>query len=98
MISIRSEFDQYYIMDMKLKSDENIVFVEIVLGRRLLSIIMTIYVTTFLMGVIGHSAVHYRDVYFESQISMNVTIMLVQVTVYTSVSLYLNLIYLLGRY
>ena len=75
--------DQYYIKDVTLLPDKTTV--KITFGRGLLTILMTIYFTTFLVNFIGHTSVFYSDFYFEAQVSLNVTVMLVQVTMFTSV-------------
>ena len=85
------ELDQYYIKgDPDLLSDktsgETVIKLKITFGRRLLSIILTVYFTTLLLNFIGHTAVFYKDCYFEAQLTLNVTVMLVQVTMFTSVS------------
>ena len=77
--------DQYYIKDVNLQSDKTTV--KITFGRGLLTILMTIYFTTFLVNFIGHTSVFYSEFYFEAQVSLNVTVMLVQVTMFTSVSI-----------
>ena len=65
---------------------EKVVFVEIIFGRSLTSIILNIYFISFICTLVGHMTVIYRDQYFETQVSLNVTIMLVQVTIFTAVS------------
>ena len=60
---------------------------EITFGRSIVRIILTVYFTTFLLNLVGHSSAFYQDMYFEAQVTLNVTIMLVQVTIFTSVSL-----------
>ena len=95
------ELDQYNIINYTISADTiseeqiigikksnttNVVNVKITFGRGLLSIMLTIFFTTFLMSLVGHTSVFYKDQYFESQVSLNVTIMLVQVTVFTAVS------------
>ena len=90
--------DQFYIMDTNLltkKADieskisgnttETVIVVNITFGRGLFTIFLTIYLTTILVNLIGHSSVFYKDFYFEAQVSLNVTVMLVQVTMFTSV-------------
>ena len=94
------ELDQYYIMDIKLltkqadteskisgNTTETVIVVNITFGRGLFTIFLTIYLTTILVNLIGHSSVFYKDFYFEAQVSLNVTVMLVQVTMFTSVSI-----------
>ena len=78
------ELDQYYIKDITLLSDTTTV--KITFARGILTIFMTIYFTTFLVNFIGHSAMFYGNDYFEAKVSLNVTVMLVQVTMFTSVS------------
>ena len=82
--------DKYYISDITLYDKtidgESVMFVQITLGRGLFTVILTIYFTTFLVNFIGHTTVFYKDLYFDVQVSLNVTVMLVQVTMFTSVS------------
>ena len=93
------ELDQYNIINYTIVGDTitedqifgskkttKVVNVNIKFGRGLLSVMLTIFFTTFLMSLVGHTSVFYKDQYFESQIALNVTIMLVQVTVFTAVS------------
>ena len=84
--------DEYYIDDITLRSEmtideETVMDVKITFGRGLFTIFLTIYLTTILVNLIGHSSVFYKDFYFEAQVSLNVTVMLVQVTMFTSVSI-----------
>ena len=69
------------------ETTETVIVVKITLGRGLFTIFLTIYLTTILTNLVGHSSVFYSDVYFEAQVSLNVTVMLVQVTMFTSVSI-----------
>ena len=62
------------------------VVVELKLGWRLLSIIMTVFIPTLLLNLIGHSANYFKQFFFEAVISLNVTIMLVLTTMFISVS------------
>ena len=78
--------DEYYIDNIALFDGESVMTVKITFGRGLFTIILTIYLSTILVNVIGHSAVFYKDSFFEAQVSLNVTVMLVQVTMFTSVS------------
>ena len=95
----KRELDQYYIRgypddpddEPVLLSDkssgETVIKVKLKFGRRLLSIILTVYFTTFIFNLVGHTSAIYRDFYFEAQVTLNVTVMLVQVTMFTSVSI-----------
>ena len=80
------ELDQYVIKNMTLQFNNATVYVEITFGRSLTSIILNIYFISFICTVVGHMTVIYRDQYFETQVSLNVIIMLVQVTIFTAVS------------
>ena len=65
---------------------DKVVNVEITFGRSLTSIVLNIYFISFICTFVGHMTVIYKDQYFETQVSLNVTIMLVQVTIFTAVS------------
>ena len=88
-----AELDEYYIDDItltkKIIDKETEIVVKITFGRGLFTIFLTIYLTTILVNLIGHSSVFYKDFYFEAQVSLNVTVMLVQVTMFTSVSIFM---------
>merc|ERR1712106_1169117 len=58
----------------------------VVLGRRLLSNTLTVYLPTFLLIMIGHLTVYFKPYFFEAIITVNLTVMLVLVTMFISVS------------
>ena len=60
--------------------------VSIQLGRRLLGTILTVYVPTILLNVIGHATNYYKDFFFEAVVTVNLTCMLVLVTMFISVA------------
>ena len=62
------------------------VWAEIVLGRRLLSTILTVYVPTFLLNVISYATNFFKDFFFEAVVSVNLTTMLVITTMFISTS------------
>ena len=62
------------------------IVVEVILGRRLLSTILTVYTPTLLLNIIGHSTNFFKDFFFEAVITVNLTVMLVLVTMFISVS------------
>ena len=66
------------------------VSVEITLGRELLSVIMNIFVPTLVLNIISYSTNFYKDCYFESVITINLTSMLVLVALFVSVSISLS--------
>ena len=58
---------------------------QIFLGRRLLGMLTTIYIPTILVNIIGHITNYFKPFYFESAIAVNITVMLVLVSMYISV-------------
>lgn len=60
--------------------------VDIVLGRQLLSTVLTVYVPTVLMNILGHITNFFKPFFFESIITVNLTVMLVLTTMFISVS------------
>ena len=57
----------------------------IYLGRRLLSLLTTVYIPTILLNIIGHITNYFKPFYFESAIAVNITVMLVLVSMYIAV-------------
>ena len=60
--------------------------VSLTLGRRLLGTILTVYVPTVLLNIIGHATNYFKDFFFEAVVTINLTCMLVLVTLFISVS------------
>ena len=85
---------QYMIKDViAVTRDENgvqDVHVEIILKRQLLGVILNIIVPTIVLGIISYSTNFYKEEYFETIIAINLTTMLVIVTLFVSVS-YFNI-------
>ena len=63
-----------------------VLHVDIYLGRRLLSIILTVFAPTVILNIVGHSSNYFKEFFFEAVISLNVTVMLVLTTMFISVS------------
>ena len=85
-----SDFAQYFVMDYDIYNskikDKVGVKVSLQLGRRLLGTILTLYVPTILLNVIGHTTNYFKDFFFEAIVTVNLTCMLVLVTMFISVS------------
>ena len=59
--------------------------VSIYLGRRLLSILTTVFIPSLLLNTIGHITNYFKPFYFESAIAVNLTVMLVLTSMFISV-------------
>ena len=60
--------------------------VHIILGRRLLTIIMTTFVPTVLLIVTSYSTNHFKSFFFEATVTVNLTSMLVLTTLFINVT------------
>ena len=85
------ELTQYFIKKkvfLKRIDDKGveILHVDIYLGRRLLSIILTVFAPTVILNIVGHSSNYFKEFFFEAVISLNVTAMLVLTTMFINVS------------
>ena len=85
------DLTQYFIKKHKFYRTANtkgieLVTVSISLGRRLLSIILTIFIPTLILNLVGHSSNYFKEFFFEAVISLNVTVMLVLTTMFINVS------------
>jgi len=86
-----TELTQYFIRDTRmfektLSTMENAIVMEVVLGRRLLGNFLTIFFPTILLNVIGHSTNFFKSFFFEAVVTVNLTVLLVLVTMFISVS------------
>ena len=73
-------------MAKKIRGGRPMVVVEVTIGRRLLSFILTTILPTLLLNLIGHSSNYFKEFFFEGIISLNVTVMLVLTTMFINVS------------
>ena len=73
-------------------------FVTISLGRQLLGVVLNIIVPTIVLNLISYSTNFYKDEYFETVIAINLTTMLVIVTLFVSVSQLDVSLYLFNMY
>ena len=60
--------------------------VKVVLGRRLTSTIMTIYMPTILLNIIGPSTNYYKPQYFDARAVVNLMVMLMITTMFIGVN------------
>ena len=63
-------------------SNDTTLRVEIVIQRRLLSLILTAIVPTIILNIIGHMSNYFKEFFFEGLMSLNVTVMLVLTTMF----------------
>ena len=67
------------------KKEDQEIHVEITLGRELLGVILNVIIPTIVLNLISYSTNFYKDSYFETVIAINLTTMLVMVTLFVSV-------------
>ena len=54
--------------------------VDVFLGRRQMTVLLTVFLPTILLNIMGHSSVYFQSCYFEAIITVNLTVMLVLMT------------------
>ena len=67
--------------DMKVVNG-TLLRVEIVIQRRLLSLVLTAFVPTIILNIIGHMSNYFKEMFFEGLMSLNVTVTLVLTTMF----------------
>ena len=84
------ELTQYFIRETSMNLERvgtgQAVIIKITLGRRLLGTFLTVFLPTILLNVIGHNANYFDSFFFESIISVNLTVLLVLTTMFINVS------------
>ena len=82
----REEINNYVVRTFRMKvSEKGELDIEVVLGRRLLTIILTTIVPTVLLNIISYATNHFKAFFFEAIVTVNVTAMLVQTTLFIEV-------------
>ena len=72
------DLTQYFIRGTNMsKTAAGSIEVELVLGRRLLGTVLTVYIPTVLLIVIAHTTNYFKPFFFEAVVSVNLTVMLV---------------------
>ena len=87
----RKELTQYFIRGTTLylttlETGEAATALDVTLGRRLLGNVITVFLPTILLIVIGHTTNYFKNFFFEAAIAVNLTVMLVLATLTISVS------------
>ena len=72
------------------ENKSSVLIVEVVLSRRLLSIVLTCYIPTVLLNVISHATNYFRPDLFDITVQINLTTMLVLTTLFISVRILLK--------
>ena len=85
------ELTQYYIHDTRMfvgafGDHQQALVVKITLGRSLFGTLMTVFLPTVLLIIISHSTNYFKAFFFESIISVNLTVMLVLTTMFINIS------------
>ena len=85
------DLPSYYVKDFTMVAaqirDKEGVQVVVNLGRRTMNIIMTVFLPTILLNIIGHSTLYYKQpAFFNTAICVNMTIILSLLTLFISVS------------
>ena len=83
------EFDDkdlimFTITDLKLEKMEDEVHMVINLKRKIQTEMLTTYLPTLLLLAISYATIYFKPVYFEASLTVNLTIMLVMTTIFTS--------------
>ena len=67
--------------DMRVENG-TLLRVEVIIQRRLLSLVLTAFVPTIILNIIGHMSNYFKEFFFEGLMSLNVTVMLVLTTMF----------------
>jgi hypothetical protein len=79
------DLTQYFIRHTSMNlTTTGYIAVEVVLGRRLLGTLLTVYIPTILLVIIAHMTNYFKPFFFEAVVSVNLTVMLVSTINVTS--------------
>ena len=77
------DLTEYSIKKINMTAEKKILLrIEIIIQRRLLSLILTAFLPTLILNIIGHMSNYFKEFFFEGLMSLNVTVMLVLTTMF----------------
>ncbi len=83
---------QYFVKDYTISNvtlpaaNQEAILVEMVFGRRVLSTMLTIYLPMFVLCLVSFSTNYFKAFFFEAIVTVNLTALLVQTTLFISIS------------
>ena len=73
------DLTQYFIRQTSInRTVTGFIKVEVVLGRRLLGTVLTVYIPTILLVIIAHMTNYFKPFFFEAVVAVNLTVLLVR--------------------
>ena len=78
------DLTMFTITSLSLKKSEHVVQMVIVMKRKIQTEMLTTYLPTLLLLIITYTTVFFKAIYFEASLTVNLTIMLVMTTIFTS--------------
>ena len=76
------DLTEYHIKHIGMTALNDTLRVKIVIDRRLLSLVLTAFIPTIILNIIGHMSNYFKEDFFEGLMSLNVTVMLVLTTMF----------------
>jgi hypothetical protein len=82
------DLTQYFIRskNMILRANDESIVVTVRLGRRLIGTILTVFLPTIVMVIMSQATNYFKPFFFESVITVNLTIILVLATMFLAIS------------
>ena len=82
--SLDKDLVMFTITDLKLEKRKDQVHMVIFLKRKIQTELLTTYLPTLLLLAITYATTFFKPIYFEASLAVNLTIMLVMTTIFTS--------------
>lgn len=78
-----TEFD---IRKIDMEVEEDFLYVDIGIQRRLFRLVMTTFIPTIILNIIGHAANFFKEFFFEGMMGVQITVMLVLTTMFLNIN------------
>ena len=77
------DLTEYNVKKIEMKvENETLLRINIFIQRRLLSLVLTAFIPTIILNVMGHMSNYFKEFFFEGIMSLNVTVMLALTTIF----------------
>ena len=82
--SLDKDLVMFFVTDLKLEKRKDQVHMVIFLKRKIQTELLTTYLPTLLLLAITFATIFFKPIFFEASLTVNLTIMLVMTTIFTS--------------
>ena len=80
------DLTEFNIKSLEMMVEEEVLLVEMTVRRRLFRLVLTTFLPTIIINIIGHTSNYFKEFFFEGLMGMQITVMLMLTTMFLSIN------------